>query len=81
MFQDVDSTNYFCSPLYAPEEVLYKLPSKIAILSAQYDPLLDEYVLFFSGGTGGSIDRILLSPLPPLPPFPPLRGKDPGEKK
>eukprot|EP01127_Copromyxa_protea_P016233 TRINITY_DN4791_c0_g1_i2.p1 TRINITY_DN4791_c0_g1~~TRINITY_DN4791_c0_g1_i2.p1 ORF type:complete len:1344 (+),score=280.05 TRINITY_DN4791_c0_g1_i2:419-4033(+) len=41
----VDSTNYFCSPLYAPEEVLKKLP-EIHILSAAYDPLLDDSINF-----------------------------------
>lgn len=42
--KNVDSTNYFCSPLYAPDEVLKKLPPEIHVLSAAYDPLLDEYV-------------------------------------
>lgn len=41
--QDVDSTNYFCSPLYAPDEMLRQLPKDIHILSAAFDPLLDEY--------------------------------------
>eukprot|EP01126_Amoeba_proteus_P014537 TRINITY_DN16408_c0_g1_i1.p1 TRINITY_DN16408_c0_g1~~TRINITY_DN16408_c0_g1_i1.p1 ORF type:complete len:127 (+),score=21.37 TRINITY_DN16408_c0_g1_i1:908-1288(+) len=42
----MDSTNYFCSPLFAPDEVLKQLPKEIHIISAAYDPLLDDAINF-----------------------------------
>lgn len=40
--EGVDSSNFLISPAYAPDWVLHKLPKNLYLLSAAYDPLLDD---------------------------------------
>lgn len=39
-------TDYFTSPLYAPDYLLKQLPDDIVFMSASFDPLLDDTVRF-----------------------------------
>lgn len=42
----VDPSNFLLSPVYAPDWVLSQLPKDLFLLSAAYDPLLDDATNF-----------------------------------